>query len=98
MCLVNFIINKYHVEIYKHFKNTNTCLLNCSNVSCTTITNTNFLCFNASVFGTLVDDEFISFVNSCSHLNGVEWVNISNLNVGTLTNVRNLNGSVINAY
>ena len=36
------------------------------------------------------------FVNSCSHVNGVEWANISNLNVSSIFNLANLNVSTIN--
>ena len=67
-----------------------TYLLNCSSLSCTNITNQNFSCYNASVFGSLyVYNEFITSVNSCSYLLGVNNAQIINLNASTITNVAN---------
>ena len=57
----------------------------------------NFQCQNASYFTNLyVDNEFVTFVNSCSRLNSVEFANIRNFNVSTKSNSANSNGSTLN--
>ena len=68
-------------------------LINVSSISCV-----NSQCQNASFFTNLyVDNEFITFINSCSHRNGVEYANISHLNVRSISYLGKLNVSIINA-
>ena len=71
--------------------------LNVSNVSCVTKSCLNFACQNVSIFTIFyVDNEFVSFVNSCSYLFGVVTAQMNSLNIYTINNLGSLNVSMNN--
>ena len=43
-----------------------------------------------------VHNEFVSFLNSCSYLLGVQTANVTNLSASTISHSGNLNASIIN--
>ena len=70
--------------------------MNCSHLCCVSIV-CQLSMSNALFFTNFyVDNKFVTFVNSCSHLNSVEWANISCLNVSAISNKENLTVSTIN--
>ena len=75
----------------------NISLLSASSISCVSASCVNFYSYNASFENLYVDNEFITFINSCSYLLGVNNAKIMSLNVSTITNVAKINVSVINA-
>ena len=76
--------------------NVNVSLLNYSNLSCVSMLCQNFQCQNASILIFLCRQQMCSFIDSCSHLNVVEWDNTNYLIGSTISNLANLKNSTIN--